>query len=128
MDEKSFSFDSSEELSPEDLAVIRAFDAMDDLVVASSSGEQAVEIQNTSALSSDNSLIGVESPEDMLILFASEADEDIGIMRRALSQVEQDNSTNSPGLVTLGRAAHKLKGTSGAMGCESMSAIAAQIE
>ncbi len=126
MDETSFSFDS-EELSAEDLAIIRAFDAMDDLALAGNPGTQQGEMQvNTAPL--DNSRLGIESPEDMLILFASEADEDIGVMRRALNQVEQDNLTTSPGLVTLSRAAHKLKGTAGAMGCEAMSAIALQIE
>src|ERR1051326_6453571 len=116
----------SDELSPEDLAVIQAFDAMNALDVAGSLEEQAGGQSNTNAL--EYTGLGVESPEDMLMLFASEADEDIGTMRRALQQLEQDNAIDSPGLVTLGRAAHKVKGTAGAMGCEAMSTIALRIE
>lgn len=127
MDETPLS-SQSDELSEEDLAIIRAFDALEDLEVTGSQDEQpGLRHNSTSLLLLDGSL-GIESPEDMLILFASEADEDISTMRRALQQLEQDNHTNSPGLVTLGRSAHKLKGTAGAIGCESMSAIALQIE
>ena len=122
MDETPFS-SNTDELSDEDLAVIQTFDLLDDLALPGSS------MPNTpvpfSLLDGD---LGIEDPEDMLILFASEADEDIGTIRRALQQLEQDNQTCSPGLVTLGRAAHKLKGTAGAMGCESMATIALHIE
>lgn len=126
MDETPFS-SMSEELSAEDLAIIQAFDAIDDLAVTGNLDEQQASSLNTSAALGD-SVLNIENPEDMLMLFASEADEDLGTMRRALNQLEQDNQINSPGLVTLGRAAHKLKGTSGAMGCEAMSAIALKIE
>ena len=124
MDEMSFS-SPSEELSAEDLAIIQAFDAMDDLVVSGNLEEQA-----SGALGSplEGGTLNIENPEDMLMLFASEADEDLATMRRALNQLEQDNQTSSPGLVTLGRAAHKLIGTAGAMGCEAMSTIALKIE
>ncbi len=125
MDETPFSFES-EELSAEDLAIIQAFDALDDLATTGNLDEQAGLLNNSSTL--ENSALSIENPEDMLMLFASEADEDLGTMRRALNQLEQDNQTSSPGLVTLGRAAHKLKGTSGAMGCEAMSTIALKIE
>lgn len=124
MDEMSFS-PPSEELSTEDLAIIQAFDAMDDLVVAGNPDEQAGGTLNNTL---DHGALNIVNPEDMLMLFASEADEDLSIMRRALNQLEQDNQTNSPGLVTLGRTAHKLKGTAGAMGCEAMSTIALKIE
>ncbi|HEY1352247.1 MAG TPA: response regulator [Ktedonobacteraceae bacterium] len=124
MDEISFS-PTSEELSAEDLAIIQAFDAMDDLVVTGNLEEQASGALNNLQ---EQSALNIANPEDMLMLFASEADEDLGTMRRALNQLEQDNQTSSPGLVALGRTAHKLKGTAGAMGCESMSTIALKIE
>lgn len=124
MDETPFSL-NSEELSAEDLAIIQAFDALDDLELPGDLDEQN---GNAASISLLDGTLGIESSEDMLILFASEADEDIGTMKRALQQLEQDNQTNSPGLVTLGRAAHKLKGTSGAMGCDAMSTIALQVE
>ena len=123
MDETPFS--PEDELSAEDLAIIQAFDALDDLDVAGSHDDFH---NNSVPLAFENGGLDIENPEDMLILFASEADEDIGTMRRALQQVEQDNQPASPGLISLGRAAHKLKGTAGAMGCESMSVIALEIE
>jgi chemotaxis protein histidine kinase CheA/ActR/RegA family two-component response regulator len=124
MDEMSFS-PLSEELSTEDLAIIQAFDTMDDLVVTGNLDEQASGALNNAL---EHGALNIENPEDMLMLFASEADEDLSIMRRALNQLEQDNQNSSPGLVTLGRTAHKLKGTAGAMGCEAMSTIALKIE
>jgi chemosensory pili system protein ChpA (sensor histidine kinase/response regulator) len=124
MDEMSFS-SPSEELSAEDLAIIQAFDAMDDLAVTGNLDEQA---SGTLSSPLEGGALNIENPEDMLMLFASEADEDLATMRRALNQLEQDNQTSSPGLVTLGRAAHKLKGTAGAMGCDAMSTIALKIE
>jgi len=125
MDNPSFS--QSEELSAEDLAIIQAFDSMNDLVSAGNLDRQQDAIHPAAAWP-ENGTPTIENPEDMLMLFASEADEDISTMRRALIQLEQDNSTSSPGLVTLGRSAHKLKGTAGAMGCEAMSTIALKIE
>ncbi len=124
MDETPF-FSHSDELSSDDLAVIQAFDALDDLALSTSLDEQT---GNTGSLLLQQGMLGVENPEDMLILFASEADEDISTMRRALQQLLQEHQISSPGLVALGRVAHKLKGTAGAMGCEAMSAIALQIE
>lgn len=124
MDDTSSSL-NPDELSAEDLAIIQAFDALDDLELPDNLDEQN---GNATPISLLDGTLGTESSEDMLILFASEADEDIGTMKRALQQLEQDNQVNSPGLVTLSRTAHKLKGTSGAMGCEAMSAIALRIE
>lgn len=126
MDETPFS-SPSEELSAEDLAIIQAFDALDDLATTGNLDEQQASLLSNS-FTLDNGALSIENPEDMLMLFASEADEDLGTMRRALNQLEQDNHTSSPGLVTLGRSAHKLKGTAGAMGCEAMSTIALKVE
>src|SRR5260370_10703476 len=126
MDNPSFS-SQPEELSAEDLAIIQAFDSMNDLMSAGNLDKQQDAIHPAAAWP-ENGAPTIENPEDMLMLFASEADEDISTMRRALLQLEQDNSTNSPGLVTLVRSAHKLKGTAGAMRCESMSTIALKIE
>lgn len=126
MDETPFS--CSDELSAEDLAVIQAFDAMTDLAVSGSMDDQQRSFSENTFSPNNSRTVGVESPEDMLMLFASEAEEDIGTMRRALLELEQDNDASSPSLVTLGRSAHKLKGTAGAMGCEMMSTIAWHIE
>lgn len=127
MDETPFS-SFSDELSADDLAIIRRFDEMTDLAVMGSLDEQPRENAESGALWLDSNRTSAESADDMLMLFASEAEEDIATMRRALQDLEQDNQVSSPGLVTLGRAAHKLKGTAGAMGCEVMSTIALHIE
>lgn len=124
MDETPFS-PYSDELSAEDLAVIQMFDEMNDLAVAGSLGDQP---GGTPESTLDNNLASIDSADDMLMLFANEAEEDIATMLRALQDLEQDNQASSPGLVTLGRAAHKLKGTAGAMGCEVMSTIAWHVE
>lgn len=125
MDETPFSY--SDELSAEDLAIIQTFDEMNDLVIAGNASTPSVgTAENTAWI--DNSSAGIESADDMLMLFVNEAEEDLGTMRRALQELEQDNHASSPSLVTLGRAAHKLKGTAGAMGCEMMSTIALHVE
>ena len=126
MDETPFS-SYSDELSAEDLAIIQAFDEMTDLSNVGNLDEQQKATSESSYLLNTGAS-SVESADDMLMLFASEAEEDVATMRRALLELEQDNHANSSGLVTLGRAAHKLKGTSGAMGCEMMSKIAWHVE
>lgn len=127
MSETPFS-SNFDELSAEDLAVLQAFDTLDDLAFPNSLDEQNSMQSSSATLSLAGSALDFDNPEDMLILFASEADEDIGTIRRALQQVEQDNHVNSPGLISVGRAAHKLKGTAGAMGCEAISTIALRME
>ena len=64
----------------------------------------------------------------MLPIFAFEADEDIVVLRQTLRQIEQEDALDVARLTTLQRVAHKIKGTSGAIGCVSMSSIAYLIE
>jgi len=99
MDEKPFSLD--DELTAEDLAVILAFDEQDELAVADGQDEHASLRINSASLLLENKGFAIDDPDDMMILFASEADADIGTMRRALQQVAQDNQANSPGLISL---------------------------
>src|SRR5579884_3751369 len=113
-----FPFDHSK-LSPEDLEVLRAFHEMEDFAPKDTSTTQLPEAVKPE--------IGDEE-EDMLLIFAGEADEDIGTMREALRQMEQDDSIDSPGLFTLQRRAHKLRGAALAIGCDSMATIAHHIE
>ena len=88
-----------DELSDEDLAVLRAFDALDDLAFPGSLDDQPGIQSNSTGLSLTSGALNLENPEDMLILFASEADEDIGTIRRALQQVEQDNQVDRKSVV-----------------------------
>lgn len=128
MDETPFSAHSGE-LSPEDLAIIQVFDEINDLMTTGNLDElpqtDASGILSPLSARKDAAL---DDSDDMLILFTSEAEEDLATMLRALQELEQDAQVASPSLVTLGRAAHKLKGTAGAMGCECMSTIAWHIE
>ncbi len=106
-----------ERLSAEDLAVLQAFDNM--------------EIWNTRDISSnvtDTQDVADDSYDDMLVLFAAEADEDIALMRRALSQLEQGDALDPSRFKTLRRVAHKIRGTAGAMEYHAMATIAYYIE
>ena len=61
----------------------------------------------------------VSEDDDMLVLFATEAEEDIARMHQALDQLKQDERLDAPAFESLHRVAHKLKGTAGAIGYNS---------
>ena len=120
--------DSHEELSKDDLEVLQTFHDLElsttddsfppDIIPGTSSTYQSLADQSEDFLSED----------DMLALFATEADEDITSMRLAIQRIEQSNTLDSQGMKTLKRCAHKIAGTAAAIGCASMSAIARHIE
>src|SRR6266581_3862708 len=66
--------------------------------------------------------------DDMLMLFVTEADEDIATMHQVLQQLEHEALLTAAMSQVLRRTAHKLKGTAGAVGCEHVSSIARYIE
>src|SRR5579859_3011960 len=120
-------FDESE-LSAEDLAILRAFDAMEDrqstpsdpiLAPASSEAPLLPPLQDPS---------DEFSSDEMLLLFVSEVEEDLARMQSALLQVEQDDRIDPARFVTLKRMAHKVRGTAGALDYHDMAAIAHTIE
>lgn len=127
MDE-AFPPSDQNELSPEDQAVLDAFLAMED----GEEQEPALETEKTHTASSNHEpasqSAALFAEEDMLALFATEAEEDIALMRQALIQLEQDEQADSPALAFLHHTAHKLKGTAGAIGFDSMSAVARHIQ
>ncbi len=106
--------DADEQMSADDLAVLQAFDAMETW--------QQTEISFSSEPNTEFSQV------DMLLLFASEMDEDIGQMKHALSQLEQGDTLDKTRFTVLHRAAHKIRGTAGAMECHAMASIARHIE
>jgi chemosensory pili system protein ChpA (sensor histidine kinase/response regulator) len=118
------SFFHQDELSDEDLEVLRVFHTLEEptsddpllqeTIPAASIAHQTDTAQSSLLLSED----------DMLVLFATEADEDIAMMRSALQHLEQDDRLHAPSLKALKRAAHKVAGTAAAIGCDSMSTIA----
>src|SRR2546421_184319 len=123
------------ELSTEDLAVLRAFDALDmenweaeRPDISTLQPTQPLADQDTTIATTQRELAYLLSPEDMLTLFTTEADEDLTTLRRTLQQLEPDDQLNIVRLQTLQRTAHKMKGTAGAVGCTAMSSIAHHIE
>lgn len=117
-------FDSNE-LSPEDLEAIRAFLATEDFETLPPDANEPSSMPSTPPEST-----GEESgaDEEMLAVFTNEVSSDIEALRSALAQVEQDERLDSPGLLAMRRAAHKIRGTSAAIGCDAMSTIAHSIE
>src|SRR4249920_1625729 len=100
--------DHQEELSKDDLAVLRAFH---DLEFSTADNSFPLEITPGTSLtyqSNTDQSAAFLSEDDMLALFATEADEDITIMRLAVQQLEQDNRLDSQGLKALKRCTHKV--------------------
>jgi len=119
------------ELSEDDLAVLRAFDAAEELVVKSATSGVVLPklspADPSSASQSPQPSPG-SVPDGMLVLFITEADEDIAIMRETLRQLEEDDPAGSTSFVTLQRIAHKLKGTASSIGYERIATIAQYVE
>ncbi|GHO44286.1 response regulator [Ktedonospora formicarum] len=132
-DKQSWPWDESEaeeisqlereqELSAEDLAIIKAFEEMDDSTWQKNQAEPLT--------APVVSLPTEETLDDMLIIFVDEVEEDIARINRALNQLEQQEgaSIDSARLVTVKRAAHKIRGSAGMVECGNLSAIAHSLE
>jgi chemosensory pili system protein ChpA (sensor histidine kinase/response regulator) len=117
-------FDESE-LSPEDLAVLRAFEAMDDWNVEPSASPELLTQSDKAAGKQQNVEI---SEDEMFALFVGEIDGDIARMQGVLNQLELDDHIDPARFVTLKRAAHKIRGTAGAMECQVLATLAEHIE
>ncbi len=119
------------ELSEDDLAVLRAFEATEELLVKDPSADVSAPgsslFEQSHAAQSPQPSPG-EVPEEMLVLFVTEADEDIMAMRETLRHLEQDDPADPASLTALQRTAHKLKGTAGSIGYERISTIAQYVE
>ncbi|HVB21245.1 MAG TPA: response regulator [Ktedonobacteraceae bacterium] len=122
MDETPTPF--NEGLSPEDLAVLRDFDAME--FIADEPHEETP--QNTTKRLSTAALPNADtaeefSQEDMLLLFISEVEEDISVLRNGIQQLKPGEARDVVRIHSLERTAHKIKGTAGAFGCSILSTI-----
>ena len=121
--------DHQEELSKDDQEVLRAFHDLEESTTSNDSFPQAAAPVTSITYQTDtDQSAAFLSEDDMLALFASEADEDITTMRLAVQHLEQANRLDSPGLKVLKRCTHKVAGTAAAIGCDSMSTIAHHIE
>lgn len=117
-----------DELSAEDLEVLRAFHALKESTTDTPLHQQGMLAGSPADQPYADQSSAIESEDEMLVIFTTEAGEDIAAMRLALQQVEQDDQVDSPGLKSLKRSAHKMAGTAAAIGCDSMSTIAHYME
>lgn len=117
------SFDHEQELTPEDLAIIKAFEEMDDSPWQQDSEPGLFTLPTLSSPIED-------TLDDMLVIFVDEVEEDLARIRRALNQLEQQDGTSidSARLVTVKRAAHKIRGSAGMVECSNLSTIAHYLE
>jgi chemosensory pili system protein ChpA (sensor histidine kinase/response regulator) len=116
-------FDESE-LSAEDLEILHAFDAMSSWETTSAElSNEATSTQERGA-DSESPQSDDEIVEDVLRLFVSEVQEDLARMRQTLSQLEQDDQIQPTRFVPIKRAAHKIRGTAGAVECPGMATMA----
>lgn len=128
MDETPTPF-HEDRLSPEDLAILRDFDAMEFIA-----DEQPAEISpDVAPRTPASSFVHTDateefSDEDMLLLFISEIEEDVSVLRNSIQQVTPGEELDSVRLQVLERKAHKIKGTAGAFGCDALSTIARYTE
>src|SRR5438094_2663648 len=120
--------DHQEELSKDDLAVLRAFHDLESSTTDNSFPVEKTPETSLTYESDTDQFAAFLSEDDMLAVFATEADEDITMMQLAVQQLEQDNQLDSQGLKALKRCAHKVAGTAAAIGCASMSTIARHLE
>src|SRR5260221_9640090 len=123
-----FPSSNQNELSPEDQAVLDAFLAMEEPEEQESASDTA-NMQNASRTVAPASLSAppISEDDDMLVLFATEAEEDIARMHHALDQLKKEERLDAPAFESFHRTAHMLKGTAGAIGANSMFPIAPHI-
>jgi chemosensory pili system protein ChpA (sensor histidine kinase/response regulator) len=123
--DKNVSFDefNENELTEDDLAILRAFDALENIHIEHSPA-------TSSSLAIQDDAEGDEDAE-MLMIFLEEAEEDILRMRQAMDQINQMEpgaALSASRFQIFQRAGHKLRGTSGAVGYMAMATIAQHIE
>ncbi len=131
MDETPAPFHEND-LSEEDLAVLRDFDDME-FIASEQLEENPENPQNAAKNVSQSGLSQADtteafSQEDMLLLFVSEVEEDISVLRNGLLQLKPTQTLDGVRLDILERKAHKIKGTAGAFGCSTLSTIARHTE
>jgi chemotaxis protein histidine kinase CheA len=111
------------ELSEDDLAVLQAFEAMENWPAIPDSSQ-----------SSDPALVvplphfSPVNDDGMFMLFISDAEEDIASMQQTLKYLDQEDHINPARFVRLQRLGHKLRGTAGAVDFPIMSTIASHVE
>jgi chemosensory pili system protein ChpA (sensor histidine kinase/response regulator) len=127
MNEKQLSFDENE-LSEDDLAVLRAFEAMDDDLLQSSSSVTSTLNAHLPAQNTTQQVSTEFSFEDMLLVFVAEVGEDISTLRRALNQLEHESHIQSGRFEVFRRHGHKIHGSASFVEYHTVVKIAQHIE
>ncbi len=121
-------------LSPDELAILQAFDAMNlENMVEGEEREEEKPPKDASqpshtASSDQNAFPPTLLGDEMLTLFVGEVEEDMAAIREILRHVEPEEDVDPAPLQALQRLAHKVKGTSAAIGCTAISTIAYYME
>lgn len=123
---EEFPFDEST-LSADDLAALRAFDAIESWDTFPSPTDTPSSTRDSNTTNTTEITSSLES-DDMLPTFLVEVEEDIGSMLQVLQQLEREGSARPSHFVALQRLGHKMRGTAGAMSYLNMSEIASHIE
>ena len=127
MNEKQPSFDENE-LSEDDMAVLRAFEAMDDDLLPSSSSATST-LNTRNAVQDTTQKVSTEIPfEDMLLVFVTEVDGDISSLRRALNQLEHETHIQPGRFEIFRRSGHKIHGSASFVDYHFMVKVAQHIE
>ena len=125
-----FPFDESE-LSPEDLAVLQAFDAMNWDESASRPSETN-EAPTTAEKSASGQSLPLENEADflqeMMVLFITEVEADLASMQHSWSLLDQAELLRAEQFSPFRRGGHKIRGSAGAVNCTSIITIAGYIE
>ncbi len=119
-----YPFDESE-LSPEDLAVLKAFDSMEWAEPSSdvSSPEEMSLPVEPAALEYDAAFL-----QEMQLLFVTEVEEDLAAMRQVWYRLDQAGQLQAEQFTPFRRGGHKIRGSAGAVNCQALATIAGYIE
>ena len=117
--------DDSEELSADDLAALEAFEERDTWATGPLPSLPPSHSAPNEDVAQDNS---DDDLDDMLMIFASEVDDDIARLRHALNQLEQDDILDLARFAPIRRIAHKIRGTAGSVDCPAIEAIGSIME
>src|SRR5438093_838670 len=109
-------FDESQ-LSEEDLAILRTFEAMEDWEIAPpASAGSPVWVAPAPGNEADSE----QFIDEIFTLFLTEINDDIATIQQILSQLEQEGRVDPAHLIPVGRVGHKMRGAASAMECHAL--------
>ncbi|HEY7414428.1 MAG TPA: chemotaxis protein CheW, partial [Ktedonobacteraceae bacterium] len=124
MDDDTQSSYDDQELSSEDLEILRLFEEKSDW-----SSEKSDPAPSQDVVSPSPSIGVEEGSQDWLhATFIPEVTEDIARMQRSLARLEQETQVQPPQFASFKRIGHKVRGAAGMVECQGMATIAQYIE